>query len=489
MLKAPIFAEGVQVLSEDPLEVALAPRDWHFGVMYPIVVGTVELERGDMVVARFRVGLCGGNVRVGCVDPSAALYIGDEIEVAPREERQDIQVAVPAGAGSIVFRTALATDSKPPLLQIERVEIVVGKQATSMSIVDVPCHAFAPSAGGILPPRSIVGVEMLISHSTRQFDHARASAEFLKERYARADRLKNLPPFESLVSASTAHSLHGALTHFRIGETNESVVLQAIRCIDSRELIQQAAVIGGKLVICSNGFLGVLPSVDHRLYGDEFDAASPFRIDDPWFAGLHTVVGIGSDEALLSAAGPDAVLWVDLGRKSVTRRFRLPEERYGANYALTESMSVSEHYIPNDYQLGHLNSACPDDDDGCYFTTLGQGDIGHVDRNGKFDLVASGYVGLHGLRRSLDGSYLYFSESPTGKLWKIENGATSIIASVATRWLHDSQELSDGIFACLAVDRNEIILLDVQKNLEVATFDLESRGLNPQFISVVTPAA
>ncbi len=469
----------------------MPPNDWHFGVVFPLVQSNPLREHDRVVVARFRVQVTNGDVRAGCVDTAMASYLGDEIEVSAQDAPQDIEVEVPKNAAFVVFRTALTKDSRAPVLQIDQIKIAIGALATRVNVVDVtpPAHESARGATGLSRlPVALDNLELLVSHSTRRFDLARASAEFLRERYANRDRLKDVPPFESLPSASTSHSLHGALTRFRMRVSKDRVTMQMLRCIDSRELIQQATVVGKQLVMCSSSFLCALPSLEYRIKGDEFDRDSPFRVDDLWFAGLHSIVPTGSNECLVSAAGPDAAMWVDLATKKVTRRFRLPESLYGINYSLTPSMSVHEHYIPNDYQLGHLNSAYPDDDGGCYVTTLGQGDIGHFDRNGTYELVASGYVGLHGLRRSLDGTSFYFSESPSGKLRKLTlDGSVATVMQVRTNWLHDAQQIASDIFVCLAVDRNELILLDVRSELELATFDLSLRGLNPQFVSVLFP--
>jgi hypothetical protein len=59
------------------------------------------------------------------------------------------------------------------------------------------------------------------------------------------------------------------------------------------------------------------------------------------------------------------------------------------------------------------------------------------------------------------------------------------MTAIRTQWLHDSQQLAGDIFACLAVDRNELLLIDVSGGNEIAGFDLSARGHNPQFLSVV----
>ncbi len=483
----PLVNENVGLLSKEPLRARFAAQDWHYGILIPVNGG--HSGGVEPIVAQFTVQVANAEVRVGCVDTGLATYVSDEIPLYPDTAPQAVEVEVPDGAAFVVFRTGLTSGaSAPPELQIDLVRAYRVTRTEPGMVVDVPPAARQEKPGALRGGngRAFREFELLVTHSTRKFDHARASADFIRARYADRSRLENVPPFETLASSSTKHYMHGALTHFRLRFFGEEASLEALRCIDSRELIQHAVVVGGRLVVCCSGFLVVLPSIHYPLTGTEFDPGSPFRIDDPWFSGLHSVVPANDEECVVSASGPDAVLWVDLRKKIVTRRFRLPESLYGVNYRLTPEMSVHDHYIPNDYQLGHLNSAFPDDDGGCFVTTLGQGDIGHFDREGRYERLATGYVGAHGIRRSLDGSYLYFTESPAGKIRKLSfQGNVGTIAQVRTGWLHDAQQIAQDLFVCLPVDRNELLIIDVRNEREVVGFDLSQRGLNPQFLSIV----
>jgi hypothetical protein len=444
-----------------------------------------------MFVARARISVLAGNVRFGCVNAAMDAYVGNELEIFPSAEVQEVEVDVPDQAAFLVFRTGVVKDSVAPELEIHELRILQGKRPESVSVADVTPGATQRSSLKDATPalRAIEGlqVELLITHSTRVFDAARASADFIRNRYRDPRRFERAPPFESLPSSSTQHYLHGAVTHFRLTISNGEATLRPLRCIDSLELIEHASLAHGKFVICCNAFLCVLPSLEYPLGGKEFDESSTLRIDDPWFSGLHSIIETNvADECVVSASGPDALLWVDLRTGKVTRRFRLPESIYGLNYPLTESTSVHDHYIPNDFQLGHLNSAYPDDNGGSYLTTLGQGHVAHVDRAGTYTLLASGYIGAHGVRRSSDGTFVYFTESPAGRVNKIfPDGRVETLVQLETNWLHDAQELAPDTYACLPVDRNELLLVDTKQNRELARFDMSSRGLNPQFISVV----
>jgi hypothetical protein len=63
----------------------------------------------------------------------------------------------------------------------------------------------------------------------------------------------------------------------------------ARRSIDSPFKIQHATLTGARLVLCFESFLAVLPTPDAPLENVDLRPGSPWRIDDNWFSGLHTV--------------------------------------------------------------------------------------------------------------------------------------------------------------------------------------------------------
>lgn len=481
------IADNVRELSRDPLRVALVEQNWHFGVVLPLSLPAVAPE--EMLIIEIEANVSHGNVRAGCVDAEMANYVSDEKDLFPSPDVQCVKVEVPADAAYFVLRTGiLENHSARPELEVVSARMYAAVAPAPISVVDVEPAPLPPvGVPGIIDSTLTLTVDLLMTHSTRPFDSTRASVEFIARRYADKTRFANAPPFESFSSSSTQNFLHGAITHCRLAIADGVIQLETIRCIDAKELVEQASTVSGRFVISCNGFLCALPSVSTALSGLEFAIGSPYRIDDPWFSGVHSAVGTGEqDECVVSASGPDAVLWVDLKKKLVTRRFRLPESLYGLNYPLTPEMSVHDHYIPNDFQLGHLNSAYPDDAGGCYITTLGQGDVGHFDRAGRYELLATGYVGAHGVRQSNITGSIYFTQSPLGTINQLQaDGSVNVIANIDTAWLHDAQEIAPDLFLCMLVDRNELMLFDVRSRSEVARFDVSKRGFNPQFLSLI----
>jgi hypothetical protein len=170
----------------------------------------------------------------------------------------------------------------------------------------------------------------------------------------------------------------------------------------------------------------------------------------------------------------------------VIRRWRLPENIYGFNYDLTPSMSVVDHFIHNDIQLGHLNCAYPDGRGGCYVSTLFQGDIGHVDQNGRYSLLARGQVGCHGVRVGQNGRDIYFADSCGGRLMQVEpGGGVRELWNTDSRWLHDVEQVEADLYLFCLGDKNEIALVDLSTGQEMDRLGLDCRGVNVQFAAVL----
>jgi hypothetical protein len=326
---------------------------------------------------------------------------------------------------------------------------------------------------------------LLLTHTSRAWEWDKCRRDFLRDRYARPGRLDNLPAFEDL-APNRSHALYsGGLTFLTLKLNSGLAEMSATRCIDSRHKIQHACFCGDRLVLCFEEFLYVLPDRFASVEGVKLQRGVAGRIDDPWFGGLHTVFPADDQTVLVSASGSDAVLWVDVVNGRVTRRWRLPEEIYGRNYHLTDQTSVQDHYIYNDIQLGHLNCAYPDGQGGCWISTLGQGDIGHVGAGGEYRLLTRGFVGCHGVRRSASGNGVYFADSCGGSLIAVcDSGETKELVRLDSRWLHDAEHLEEDIYVFSLGDRNELTVVDIGRRVELGRFSFESRGVNVQFLNV-----
>lgn len=274
------------------------------------------------------------------------------------------------------------------------------------------------------------------------------------------------------------------MTILRIQLFAGGVTSKILRHYLSSEKIVHAAVVGEKVAVCFDAGMALAgPEADA-----DYTAPDPrtlARIVDPWFGGLHTVIAVDERMCLVSSSGADSILWLDVDAGRIVRRWRLPAERYGCNYTLDDTTWLGEHYINNDLQLGHLNCAAPDGRGGAFFSTLAQGDIGHVNAAGAFELLATGYVGCHGVRYSAECDWIYFCDSCSGRLMRVESPSrVSTLFETGSRWLHDAVHLTGGLFLLSLPDRNQLLLADVNDGNTLATWDFTHAQGTVQFLSL-----
>ena len=332
-----------------------------------------------------------------------------------------------------------------------------------------------------------------VTHTSRDWNQETCTREFLGRRFAGDRRADTLPRFADLTAAGT-RSYAGGVSVLRVGIEDSTADIQMLGHAASDDKIAAANVVGQTLVLCLEDRLLVLPWSDAAALGDRGaiqDAleAPPRTIIDPWFAGLHTIVPVDRSTALVSASGPDAVLWVDIPSGRVTRRWRLPSDLYGTNYEITATSSVHDHYIHNDLQLGHLNSATPLGRDQAIITTLGQGDVGIVDADGGYRRIHHGSIGCHGVRVDSRGR-VYLSDSTSGQLRMLVPRAAgekwawaTSVWNGETRWLHDALEVAPDHFMLAHGDRNMLSIVDIAQRRELGRWLFSDYGANVQFLT------
>lgn len=295
-------------------------------------------------------------------------------------------------------------------------------------------------------------------------------------------RLDSPPPFDSLPPHAAPY--YGLLSVFRIELSAAGVAGRMLHHYVSTEKVVHAAAMGRHVVVAFDDGAAIF---NRHESGDctELDPGSGRRLVDPWFGGVHTVIPVDETTCLLSSSGADAVLWLDTSSGTVVKRWRLPADRYGTNFDLDAATWLTEHYVPNDFQLGHLNCASPDGHGGAFVSVLGQGDIGHVSASGEFALLATGHVGCHGVRFSKEDGLLYFCDSCSGRLMRVEGPhRVTPMFETGSRWLHDAVRLTAGLFLMTVGDRNGLVLADVERGRALAEWDVSAAGGTIQFLSV-----
>jgi len=313
---------------------------------------------------------------------------------------------------------------------------------------------------------------MILTHSSRHTDLQQCSVNYLTRRYEDPERLKKLPPFEKLDPISEQEYLTGSVSIYRVLLTNgiNGVHFQHIGNIKGkgRERAQHAAMLNSTdLLVGYEEYLELwrfrkpLQSID-RITKDIHYVEKEYH--HPFFPGLHTVNPISKDHAVISCSAPDAILILNIETGQVAEILRMPQSIYGHNYDLVQEMDLWRHYIGNDYQTTHINSAYPmRDDRRILVSTLIQGAIGVFDlQDRSYKELFRGFVGCHGARVN-DAGRIYFADSVTGCLVFLnDDGSITQRFCVNSRWLHDVHHIRGDIYAFSVADLNELHVYNIQ---------------------------
>lgn len=309
---------------------------------------------------------------------------------------------------------------------------------------------------------------LMLTHSNRRTLLKDCSLNYLTRRYEAPGRLENLPAFETL-SHSPDDTRRGSITFYKINSINGSFNIKYIGLIKTSHKVQHVAQLNNiQIVVCYGSYLELwdfmnpLNKID-RKHDLQYKILKTY--EHPHFAGLHTVNVLDKNRVIVSASAPDAIMIIDLDTKGILWEKRMPEEIYGKNYQLTDIVDLKQHYIANDYQTTHINSAYPSDDKKKIVVSLFiQGAIGIFDlEKDNYIEIMRGFTGCHGARFNKERC-IYFVDSVTGTL-VILNNKMGIQKRFAVRslWLHDAIQLFDNIYAFSISDSNELQIYDINK--------------------------
>lgn len=307
---------------------------------------------------------------------------------------------------------------------------------------------------------------LLLTHSSRSLCRERSSREFLERRFGRPDRLRALPPLDSLPPARPLYS--GALSLFELAiDEDGELRCRPLGAVKRRRKIQHAAMLDERRLL-----VGFEHAVERWRLPGPIAAARRVRprqivverlYQHPHLAGLHTVAPLPGGRAALSCAAADAVLVLDLESGRLTETLRLPPELYGANYELAPGTDLRAHYVDDEQQTTHVNAAHPvNGGSALAVSTLIQGALGLFDlASGGYRELARGFVGCHGARAD-DAGRLYFSDSTRGELVHLDpEGRVASRFAVGSSWLHDAVQLAGDLYAFALSDANELRICDV----------------------------
>lgn len=307
---------------------------------------------------------------------------------------------------------------------------------------------------------------LFLTHSSRQTDMSLCSINYLTKRYASPDRLKTIPLFNDLQPVSMSNSYNGMVSIFHIDKDINGFQFNYVGVIHDARKIQHVVqrTINELVVAYEDG----LESWKFSCPISDLNRKSLSKVverkvfDHSLFAGIHTAFLPDADTIVLSCSAPDAVLKYDLRGGKLINMLRMPESIYGHNYKITEKTDLKSHYINNDAQTTHINSAWPDNNGKIIVSTLIQGAIGVFNESrSDYHELTRGFVGCHGVRRSQEG-LIYFADSVTGSLVFLDDdGRIHSRYAVDSRWLHDVQQIEGGHYAFSLADKNELRIYDI----------------------------
>jgi len=293
-----------------------------------------------------------------------------------------------------------------------------------------------------------------ITHSERPFHKDRGNLNFLEQRYSNSKRLPPPVPFGELTPSSEHSPYLGAVSiwEFEGGDFRKPKLIAHLVPTYYKP----------QFVIWYKERFWILGVEVLEVFDSSFSRLAVVR--DPWLSGAHTLIPDRKGRLLISCAASDSVIFINEENYEVVKTIRMPESLYGYNYSLSREDSVVDHYIINDYQLTHVNCACPWRN-GFLVSTLIQGAIGWFDEFENYHEFLRGFVGCHGVRVDIMNNLIYFCDTCTGTLvfltdsFKIDHriGSDSI-------WLHDAQQLDESIFAMSVADRNQIEIMDTSSS-------------------------
>jgi len=240
--------------------------------------------------------------------------------------------------------------------------------------------------------------------------------------------------------------------------------------------VQDVCRLGEKLLVCGTTFFEVYPISGPYEHPEKI-------VTHPWFSGGHTIEINSYEHIVVSCSGPDSILIFNVDGKLITS-LRIPESIYGTNYKFTHNDDLRNHYIKNDFQIGHMNSATPVKD-GYLCSLLIPGAIGYFDNFGRYREIIRGFVGCHGSRLSSEGM-VYYSDSCNGLLVEMDlDGMVVRRFKLQTKWLHDSLQISNDLYLFSLSDANTIELWDVAKENQIWQINCDSFGETTQFLSII----
>jgi hypothetical protein len=322
------------------------------------------------------------------------------------------------------------------------------------------------------------GEVVVTTLSDRMTDAYGTAISTIYNRYADSSRLDSLPDWRTFPSASTAQRYGGSILLSRL-DRQDLRAEHAILLRPSWDKPQHAILRWPDIWI-----LGVSTLRRYHIFltdvGPNLELQA--ECDDPWLSGGHTLDMHEDGRLVVSVSAADAVLVLNSQNLNVESRWRIPEEVAGRNWDFSLLDDLRNHYIPNDYQLAHLNGAAWHR--GGFLYSALSGVIGFARQDGSHQVVSRGLASCHGVRSDVDEG-VYFVDSAAGMI--IGLGSDNQIRwrqSVNSRWLHDAVHIGGGVYLCSLSDARALWFIERSEAEPRRVIELHGFEGSPQFLSL-----
>jgi hypothetical protein len=255
------------VSGSGPIDITTPPDQWAYAATFPFRRPEGSGAAGKVLLVRVEVEVHGGRIGIGCVARDLRTYVDAEIDCTPEDGPTVLEL--PLGCpdshecGWLVVRNT-AEGNRRSHATVRSIRTFPTVASRIPDLVEAEARPI-PSVG---PPHATRGgsrcgtirkFQVVLTHTSRDWDWTRCSREDLIRRYADPKRLLDLPPFEEL-PPPPMHLYSGGLSILELAVDGDGAHIVARRLIDSHFKIQHATLAGARLVLCFESFLAVLPA-------------------------------------------------------------------------------------------------------------------------------------------------------------------------------------------------------------------------------------
>ena len=197
------------VTGSGPMDITTPADQWAFAVSFPLRSEACGRAGKELLCVTVEAEVKSGRIGIGCVAPDYSTYVSTESDRTPRDGNTvyDVFIERPRGDGCgwLVVRNT-AEGGAPSRVVIRSIRtfrtgatrIPDLVEVETPDIPEVPLETASGSGNSALDDARTRRFQLLLTHTSRSWDWTRCSRDFIAQRAADPNRLRNLPLFETL---------------------------------------------------------------------------------------------------------------------------------------------------------------------------------------------------------------------------------------------------------------------------------------------------